>query len=156
MTARASRPWRHLRPDRRRAALLLLVLVGGLAIMTLTRDWLRSAPAHDHILLGAPASSLAHHTHSWDERDHAVTAWQSVEPASPAGPSGADTPDGRVVSLHAGASLLLEILTYTLVISLTLLPGRFGPAGGLRLVPADGCQIAGWQPGPALPPPRSA
>ncbi len=157
MTARASRPWRHLRPDRRRAAaLLLLVLVGGLAIMMLTHDWLRSAPAHDHILLGAPASSLAHHTHSWDERDHAFSAWKSVEPAWPAGPSSAEAPDGRVVSLHAGASLLLEILTFTLVIGLTLLPGRFGLGGGLRLVPGDGCQVVGRQPRPALPPPRSA
>jgi hypothetical protein len=157
MTARASMPQRHSRPDRRRAAsLLLLVLVGGLAIMMFTRDWLRSAPVHDHILFGAPASSLAHHTHTWDELDHASTAWQSVEPTTPASPSDAGAPDGRVVSLHAAAGALLESLNFTLVIGVAYLLGRFGPGGGLRLVPGESCHVVGQLPGPPLPPPRSA
>ena len=157
MTRRASMPQRHFRPDRRRAAvLLLLVLVGGLAIMMLTRDWLRSAPVHDHILLGAVASGLAHHTHTWDELDHASTAWQSVEPTTPARPSVAGAPDGRVVSLHAAAGALVEGLNLTLVLGVAFLLGRFGLGGGLRLVPGEGRHIVGQLPGPSLPPPRSA
>ncbi len=150
-------PQRHFRPDRRRAAaLLLLVLVGGLAIMMLTRDWLRSAPVHDHILLGAAASGLAHHTHTWDELDHVFTAWQSVEPSTLASPSDARAPDGRVVSLHAAAGALFEILNFTLAIGAAFLLSRFGLGGGVRLVPGDGCQVGGQLPGPPLPPPRSA
>ncbi len=150
-------PQRHFRPDRRRAAaLLLLVLVGGLAIMMLTRDWLRSAPVHDHILLGAVASGLAHHTHTWDELDHASTAWQSVEPTTPASPSDAGAPGGRVISLQAAAGALLEVLSFTLAIGVAYLLSRFGLGGGVRLVPGDGCQVVGQLPGPPLPPPRSA
>ena len=156
MIARASMLQRHFRPDRRRAAsLLLLVLVGGLAIMMLTRDWLRSAPVHDHILIGVPATSLVRHTHTWDELDRASTAWQSVEPTTPARPPDAGAPNGRVVSLHA-AGALLEVLNFTLVLGVAALLGRFGLGGGLRLVPGDGCHSAGQLPGPSLPPPRSA
>ena len=148
---------RHSLPDHRRAAsLLFVVLIGGLAIMMLTRDWLRSAPAHDHILFGAPASSLAHHTHPWDEPDHAFTTWASVEPATPASSPGAAAPDERVVSLHAGAGVLLEILSFTLAIGVPYLLSRFGLGGGVRLVPGDGCHVVGQLPGPPLPPPRSA
>ena len=150
-------PQRHFRPDRRRtASLLLLVLVGGLAIMMLTRDWLRSAPVHDHILLGAPASGLAHHTHSWDELNHAFTAWKTVEPTTLANSSGAGAADGQVVSLHAGAGLLLQVLNFALVLGVAFLLGGFGLGSGLRLVPGDGCQLVGQSPGPPLPPPRSA
>ena len=150
-------PQRHTCPDgRRAAALLLVILVGGLAIMMLTRDWLRSAPIHDHILLGVPASSLAHHTHPWDEHDHASTAWQSVEPTTPASRYDAGSPEGRVVSLHAGAGALLESLNFALVIGAAVLLGRFGPGGGLRLAPGDGRHIVGQLPGPPFPPPRSA
>ncbi len=150
-------PQRHFRPDRRRAAvLLLLILVGGLAIMMLTRDWLRSAPVHDHILLGAVASGLAHHTHTWDELDHASTAWQSVEPITLASPSDAGAPEGRVLSLNAAAGALLEILNFTLAIGVAYLLGRFGLGGSVRLVTSDGCQVVGQLPGPPLPPPRSA
>ena len=157
MTARASMPQRHFRPDRRRAAaLLLLILVGGLAIMTLTRDCLRSAPVHDHVLFGAPASSLAHHTHPWDERDHASTAWQSVEPTTSTSPSDAGAPDRRVVSLHAAAGALVEGLNFALVLGVAFLLSRFGLGGGLRLVPRDGCHVVGQLPGPPLLPPRSA
>ncbi len=150
-------PQRHSLPDRRRVALLLFfVLIGGLAIMMLTRDWLRSAPAHDHFLFGAPASSLAHHTHPWDEPDHAFTTWTSVEPITPASPSDAGAPDGRVVSLHAAAGVLLEILSFTLAIGVAYLLSRFGLGGGVRLVPDNGCHVVGQLPGPPLPPPRSA
>ncbi len=157
MTARALTPQRHFRPDPRWAAsLLLLILVGGLAIMMLTRDWLRSAPIHDHILFGVPASSLAHHTHTWDELDHASTAWQSVEPTTPASPSDSGAPGGRVISLQAAAGALLEVLNFTLVIGVAYLLGRFGLGGGVRLVPGDGCQVVGQLLCPPLPPPRSA
>ena len=150
-------PQRPFRPDPHGAALLLLlILIGGLAIMTLTRDWLRSAPVHDHILLGAVASGLAHHTHTWDELDHASTAWQSVEPSTPASSSDAGAPGGRVVSLHAAAGALVESLSLALVIDAAFLLGRFGLGGGLRLVPGQGCHVVGQLPGPPLPPPRSA
>ena len=124
--------------------------------MMLTRDWLRSAPVHDHILFGAPASGLAHHTHTWDELNHAFTAWKSVEPTTPTSPSDAGEPDGRVVSLHAGVGLLLDVLNFTLMIGVALLLGRFGLGGGSRLVPWDGSHVVGQLPGPPLPPPRSA
>ncbi len=148
---------RHFRPEQRWAAvLLLLVLVGGLAIMMLTRDWLRSAPVHDHILLGTVASGLAHHAHTGDELDRASAAWQSVEPTTPASPFDAGAPDGRVLSLQAAAGALLEILSFTLAIGVAYLLSRFGPGGGVRLVPGDGCHVVGQLPGPPLPPPRSA
>ncbi len=157
MTARALMPQRHFRPDPRWAAsLLLLILAGGLAIMTFTRDWLRSAPVHDHVLFGAPASSLAHHTHPWDERDHASTAWQSVEPTTSTSPSDAGAPDRLVVSLHAAAGALVEGLNLTLVLGVAFLLSRFGLGGGLRLVPGDGRHIVGQLPGPPLPPSRRA
>ena len=138
------------------AAPLLLILVGGLAIMMLTRDGLRSAPVHDHILFGGPASSLAHHRHTWDGPIQELAAWTSVEPPSPARSPGAGTLDGRVVSLHAAASLLLDVLSLALVIGVTLLLGRSGLGGGSRLVPLGGCRLAGQRPGPSRPPPRSA
>ncbi len=142
---------------------LLLVLLGGLTLTTLTRDWIGALPHHDHILIGARGLGVQHHAHRGDPLDQALAALQ------PPGPilrheeafvftERAAIPDQQfgVVSLQPMSGLQPELNSYTATGLLALVALVLFAARGRPLLREGALPPAGRSLAPPLPPPRPA
>jgi hypothetical protein len=147
------------RETTRYAALgLLLVLLSGLSITTCTHNWFNSLPYHDHIILGARAMGLVHHSHNGDQLSHWMNGVQMVgvampddaaSSASPSSPAG-----GGIVSLKSLNGLQPEINSYTATGLFALVALIAFAARGVLLHREGLFLPAGQFPAPPLPPPR--
>jgi len=149
------------RGTRRYAALgLLLVLLGGLSITTFTHNWINSLPYHDHIILGARAMGLVHHSHNGDQLSHWMDGVQMVGVAMPddaaSSASSSSPAGGGIVSLKSLNGLQPEINSYTATGLFALVALIALAARGLRLRREALFLPGGQFPAPPLPPPRLA
>ena len=148
-------------------ALLAIFLVGHL-VMGLTRDWLASAPFHDHLYLNEAhdhdhdhGTGAGRHHHPGDALDRAGAALDWAKPGTLGLVTGAGVlltaEDGvPVISLRSdnAVSLWLSLLSLAaLVAALLGLASRL-PAG--RVLAPNTLAVAGTPIVPASPPPRSA
>ena len=139
---------------------LLLVLLSGLSITTCTHGWISSLPYHDHIILGARAMGLVHHSHSGDQLSHWMNGVQMVGVAMPevaaSSASSSSPADGGIVSLKSLNGLQPEINSYTATGLFALVALIALAARGVRLRREGQFRPGGQFPAPPLPPPRLA
>ena len=150
---------KELRNTRRCAALvLLLVLLGGLSITSFTRDWIGSLPSHDHLILGARAMGLLHHTHRGDQLTHWMNGVEMVGAAMPhKDTTGAgQRSDSGIISLKSLSGLQPEINSYTATGLFALVALIALAARGVRLRSEYAFLANGQFPAPLSPPPQPA
>lgn len=142
---------------------LLLVLLGGLTLTTLTHDWIGSLPQHDHLLVGVRDLGVQHHAHRGDPLDQALTALQPPAPILTHEEAFASTeraaiPDEQfgVVSLQPLSGLQPELNSYTATGLLALVALIRLAARGRPLLRDGDLPPAGRSLAPPLPPPRPA
>ncbi len=160
LTARVATGKRDRNTARYAALVLLLVLLSGLSITACTRDFISSLPYHDHIILGARAMGLVHHSHNGDQLSHWMAGVEMVGAAMPDDGSVSVVPDpsgnSGIVSLRSLNGLQPEINSYTATGLFALVALLVLAARGVRLRP-DGAFLASGQcPAPLFPPPRPA
>lgn len=142
------------------ALVLLLVLLGGLSITACTRNWFSSLPHHDHIILGARAMGLVHHSHNGDQLSHWMNGVEMVGTAMPDDGSVSVVPDrsanGGIVSLRSLNGLQPEINSYTATGLFALVALIALAARGVHLRRDGAFFASGQYPAPLFPPPRPA
>lgn len=146
---------RAVRPSglRSSALFLLLVLVTGLNVTTLTPNWLGAIPYHEHIFLGGHGNIP--HSHAGDRWQRAASALAMIDsPTSQA--EGDARPLSGVISLRSPviveiASGVVSLATTTTGSSLPL------PVDDPRAYPPSMATPPGGEsPSPNAPPPRGA